>query len=571
MPRVFEDVSAQLERLEERLHSLEQRIAELENRQPRSPASTAVHPPSAAIADPAHQGFLGMDLSIGAVPVLGKAVVALAGAYLLRAIAESSVVAQFPMLIAAIVYAAAWMSWSARARRTSRFASAAYAITATLILCPLLWESTVRFQLLSSSAAAAVLVGFVMLSLALAWKHNLQVLPWMATLGSVATAWALLVKTHAIVPLTVALLAIALGTELAACLGQRFSLRVAVAVAVDSIVWLLVSVMTAPGGVPDAYQAANLTTVLALCIAILLVYGGSIGLRSFGLRKQITNFEIAQGVLVFLLSSWGALRTAKAIAAPGLGTSFLLLSAVTYWGAMARFAASDQIRNRRISAIFAPLLFGAGAMLLAPSPVQVVILCVASVGTVLWHVRTRNLSLAVHASAYLAAAAVISPLPDYLRDALARAVPGAPPWTVWTVFVSAALCYVLGSRLAGAVRSSRLLWLTPAVIASLAIASMGVVALRAPVAARFELNASHDSGIRTVVTCLLALGLGFAARRGRRLELGWIAYGVVGFSAVKLLFEDLRFGSAASLVVSLLFYGLVLILLPRVMRDRTNA
>lgn len=569
MPRVFEDVSAQLERLEERLHSLEQRIAELENRQPRSPANPARVP--AAALPPSSQGFLGIDLSMGVVPVLGKAVLALAGAYLLRAIAESSMVAQFPVLIAAIVYAAAWMAWSARARRTSRFASAAYAITATLILCPLLWESTVRFQLLSPSAAASVLVGFVMLSLGLARKHNLQVLPWMATLGSVATAWALLVKTHAIVPLTVALLAIALGTELAACLGQRFSLRVAVAVAVDSIVWLLVSVMTAPDGVPDAYQAANLTTVLALGIALLAIYGGSIALRSFGLRKQITNFEIAQGVLVFLLSSWGALRTARPFAAPALGASFLLFSAVCYWGALARFTAADQVRNRRISAVFAFLLFGTETILLAPSPVQVMVLCAASLGAVLAHMRTRNLSLAVHASAYLAAAAIVSPLPDYLRDALARTVPGPPPWTVWTVFAAAALSYILGSRLAGAVRWSRLLWLTPAVIASLAIASMGVVALRAPVAAHFELNASHDSGIRTVVTCLLALGLGFAARRGQRLELGWIAYGVVGFSAVKLLFEDLRFGSAASLVVSLLFYGLVLILLPRVMRARTNA
>jgi len=35
---------------------------------------------------------------------------------------------------------------------------------------------------------------------------------------------------------------------------------------------------------------------------------------------------------------------------------------------------------------------------------------------------------------------------------------------------------------------------------------------------------------------------------------------------VKLLLEDLRFGNAASLVVSLLFYGLILILLPRMMR-----
>jgi hypothetical protein len=35
--------------------------------------------------------------------------------------------------------------------------------------------------------------------------------------------------------------------------------------------------------------------------------------------------------------------------------------------------------------------------------------------------------------------------------------------------------------------------------------------------------------------------------------------------------EDLRFGNAASLVVSLLFYGLILILLPRVTKRREAA
>ena len=60
-----------------------------------------------------------------------------------------------------------------------------------------------------------------------------------------------------------------------------------------------------------------------------------------------------------------------------------------------------------------------------------------------------------------------------------------------------------------------------------------------------------------------ALGLGFVGSRWKRVELGWAAYTAVGFGALKLLFEDLRFGNAASLVISLLFYGLILILLPR--------
>ena len=50
----------------------------------------------------------------GAVPVLGKAVLGIAGAYLLRAIAESGPVPKLPVLIVAIAYAAVWMVWAVR-------------------------------------------------------------------------------------------------------------------------------------------------------------------------------------------------------------------------------------------------------------------------------------------------------------------------------------------------------------------------------------------------------------------------------------------------------------------------
>src|SRR6185437_15950683 len=218
------------------------------------------------------RGFLGVDLSAGVVPVLGKAILGIAGAYLLRAVAESGAIAQFPMLLAAMVYAAAWMGWAVRTHRSNHFASVVYGITATLILCPLLWESTMRFQLLSTRATASVVVAFVFLALGLAWRHNLQVLPWIATLASIVTAWALMIATHDLVPLTFALLAIALATEVAACLGHRLSLRFASAAAADSAIWLVIYVMTSPEGVPDAYQAVRPTVVVALCAALFFIY-----------------------------------------------------------------------------------------------------------------------------------------------------------------------------------------------------------------------------------------------------------------------------------------------------------
>jgi hypothetical protein len=46
---------------------------------------------------------------------------------------------------------------------------------------------------------AAVLVAFVVLALALAWRQSLQAIPWVATLAAVATALALMVATRDLV------------------------------------------------------------------------------------------------------------------------------------------------------------------------------------------------------------------------------------------------------------------------------------------------------------------------------------------------------------------------------------
>jgi hypothetical protein len=118
-------------------------------------------------------------------------------------------------------------------------------------------------------------------------------------------------------------------------------------------------------------------------------------------------------------------------------------------------------------------------------------------------------------------------------------------------------------------KKRRLLWVLPAVVVGFAAAALAVVAILWLTAGRIELSLSRLSVIRTVVNCALALALGYLASRWNRTELAWVAYTAVAFGTLKLLFEDLRFGNAASLVVSLLFYGLILILLPRLINRPT--
>jgi len=499
------------------------------------------------------------------VAVFGKAVLGIAGAYLLRAIAETGTISKLPVLMLAIVYAGMWLVWAVKTHAANHFASFTYAITAALILSPLLWESTVRFQVLSPVFTAAVLVGFVVLALALAWRENLQAIPWVATVAAVVTALALIIATHELVPFTAGLLVVALATEVVVCLGHRLSVRAVAAIAADFAVWLLVYLMTSPEGVPVEYRPTGASTITVLCLALLAIYGGSIGIRSFGLRHRLTIFEIAQGVVAFVLASFGTLRASPGFAS-ALGGFFLLAAAVCYWGALSRFTADEQNRNRRVCAWYAVALLLTGSLLLFSANLQVPFWCLAAVTAAFLYMRTGKLSLGVHVSLYLAAAAILSGLLNLAGNALAGTVPSSLDAGAWVVAVSAVLCYASEWRASNDQWKQRLLWIVPCMLVAGVAATLAVMVSVRLGSASGMLNASRLSVVRTVVICLVALILSFSGSRLRRAELLWVAYVAIAFGTLKLLFEDLRFGNAASLVASLLFYGLILILIPRLTR-----
>src|SRR4051794_1743042 len=101
---------------------------------------------AAAAQSPAFEGGTAAMLPSGTVAVLGRALLGIAGAYLLRALAESGSVATYIAVPVALVYAITWLIGATRVASPSSLATATYGITAALILSPMLWEATVRFR-----------------------------------------------------------------------------------------------------------------------------------------------------------------------------------------------------------------------------------------------------------------------------------------------------------------------------------------------------------------------------------------------------------------------------------------
>jgi hypothetical protein len=518
-------------------------------------------------------------VSPGVVPVIGKAVLAMAGAYLLRAVAESGAVPRRIMLVAGIAYAGAWLVWAARTEKRSHFASVIYALMVAAILAPLLWEGTVRFGDLSAGIAAVVLVGYATLSMGLEWEEKAGAIPWIAVVAAVATTAGLIVATHELSALTLGMLALALVAEVVSCWGRWPGIRVVAAVGTVFAVAVIGMVMTSGEGVPASYRAMSSGEIVWICVGIALVFGGSFVVRGFGLKMRWTVPEMVTVVVAVVLATWVSVRATEGGAGEFWGMVFLVMGGVCYWGALKRFSGEWRVPsggagilgkerqwNRRVSANFAAgLVLGGSWLLLAGNP-RVVLLSAAAVVAVLVFTRTGYLSLEIHGTFYLLAAGVGCGLFGYAGRVLAGTVPAWPEWSFWVVAAAGLASYLVGSRAPGKEWRARVLWVVPAAVVGFAVAAVIVAGLVS--VAGSELSASRLSMVRTAVTCVMALGLAYAGSHWRRAELGWLAYGAIGLGALKLVAEDLRFGNAGTLMVSLVFYGAILVLLPKVMRGK---
>ena len=214
----MDDLPDALERLTSRIDALERRVAALEH--PSASGQPAVPQPrrrgrcSAAATLPFAQAG-------GIFSVLGKAMLGIAGAYVLRAVAETSALPKLAVAAVAIAYAILWLVGARASNPANGWPATIYACTSAMILGPMLWELTLRFNVLTPSMTAGVLAGFVLAATGLAWKRDLAAVFWVANITVALAALALSVATHDLPPFIATLLVMALIAEIAAALDHE--------------------------------------------------------------------------------------------------------------------------------------------------------------------------------------------------------------------------------------------------------------------------------------------------------------------------------------------------------------
>jgi hypothetical protein len=558
------DLPDALMRLEARVETLEQRVYALEHpagAQSEITAQVASSPP-AAVTDDEHPAAL----TTGVFSVMGRAMLGIAGAYLLRAVAESSSLPKTAVAAAAIVYALGWLAWASRVKAGDWLVGTTYACTSALILAPMLWELTLRFKVLPATASAAVVCGFVLAASVLAWKRNFAPVLWVSNLTAVAIALSLAIASHQILPFIAVLLLMMLINEYAASRDRESGVRVLVALAADAAIWALFYIYSSPEGTRADYPPLSLAALLAPGLGLFFIFGLSLLYRTVLKRKTITVFETIETTIAFLLAAFSLIYFGPPASAVALGAFCVVLSGAGYAAAFVYFDNAHERRNYLVFACWSAALLLAGSLLCLPRGWQPVWLSFAAIAATFASSRLQRMALELHGMAYLLVAAWISGMLNEVFDTLAWTLPGAPGMSVCIVSVGAVLCYAAIRPCQEKGRIRQVLAIVFAALAIAALAALIVQGLAWLMALKVIPGAHHLAFIRTFTVCAAAIALAYSGAHWRRMELTRIGYAALALLAVKLVLEDLRHGHLAFIAGSIFLFAITLIVVPRVAR-----
>jgi hypothetical protein len=550
--------------LAELVERLEQRVANLEAMAHLGAQPAAMEQLEQAPAERAGPERPSLAAVLGLV---GRTCLVLAGAFLIRTFTESGSLPWLAGVALGLAYAAVWAVAADRAGTGGKSLSAAYhAVASALIAYPLLWEATTRFAALPPAAAAAILLALTALLMTVAWRHALEGVAWMTALATLGTGFALMAATSAI-PVFCALFLLFAGASLALAGRPRWrGFRWPAALAADGAILSMTILATSPGGSPELARNLPAPVVLALAMALVVVYLGSFIRRALVQPRSVRSFELVQTLAILPIGFGGALRVAQA---SGSGTRPLGLAALAI--GLGCYAAAFKFMHKQTegSSDFRFLTTLALLLVLASSPVLLpagwLALEFAFLGLISAALgrRFRRRSLLVHSACFLAAAALASGLLALVWRAFLAPEPAAPPWPA--LLVLAAL--VAGHGLLAARREPgpsplglRLPCFMMGALGLLGLAALAVLAAAPPAA---EPNPGTLAALRTAVLALAAVAAGALGRWVPSGDLGWLVNPLLLATAVKLLLQDVPQGRPLTLTLAFTCFGAALLVAPR--------
>ena len=547
----------------QRLDQLERRIARLElNGASDGPRPTTTVPAAPRTAYRAVTTAQFDAARIGSVfGSVAKAVLGLAGAYLLRAAAESGWLPHSAAIVAGFAYALTWIIAAGIVSNREKATSTIYALCSAVMLVGLVWENAAHSALLPPPLAALLILVYLCSGQLMGWVRDRGDVAVVSVASSVALSLVLFVTTHSLIPFNITLLCAAAVCELAASRGKWSGQRWMAALSADFA--LLITVWVSRSGtVPDGYAPFGQWSILACELAPVFIYLASIGYRTLAIQKVGSAFDIGQTFCAI-----GILTLGQGFMAP-LGRQRLLAGVSCFIFAKASYAASILMSRKRAErnslayGIFGLVLQITAILIVVPPFARVFALCILGIGTAWFGRRERYASLQWHAPIYLSVAALVSGLIDLSSQSLAPLlVPRADhlvPMVVTTA-ATAVACMLAGSgsvRFASLLSGALLLW---------SVLGLGAIAIKGTIGAL-----SIATSLRIGLFCVAAIGSVRWGTRGDRREWIWLGHLLMANGAWRILVEDLPSGTPVALALSLLFYGGALLIIARTLKRKNE-
>jgi len=562
-------------RILKRLDQVEQRILVLEGRVAK-PVYSAT-PPVASTKTAPKPPLVGPATTPWGelAPLLGRTLLVLGGAFLVRALTEGGTLPQRTGAALGLLYAGVWILAAHRAatRKTSTSANF-HGLAATLIGFPLLWETTVKFEFLSPALSHVALVVLTASALAVAAHRRLTYLAWMVTTGAAATALALAMGTHHLIPSVSFLLLLALGTLWLAYFRAWRSLAWVTALLVDVMIGLM-TIMVLVGDAERVHDLFAPAALVALQLALLVLYIGSFTAYALARQEEIRIFEILQGALALLVGLGGGMLVVRSagLGLVGLGVVALFLAGMSY---LTAFLVDRRFPGRRsfLFYTFLGLIFTLTALpSIARGTVLVIALSAAALFMAWLGGHWQRATLSLHGAFYMLGGAVTSGLLGLCwHTFVGTSFPATPiPPGDWVALASAigfcAIPVAAHGRTWG-----RFSGVPRIVILALAVTGIGgiLISLTHDMLPATETgpDAAVLAAYRTGILAAAAVGLAWMGRWRRIPEAEILVYPVLAAGGLKLILEDIPAGRPATLVASLMFFGGALILAPALTRRR---
>ena len=525
------------------------------------PAKTGGLNPAAPEEEPADEA----TSSSVDIALIGRTLIVLGGAYLLRAVTESNAIPTTAGVLLGLLYAASWSLLALRASVTP--GSAAHHTTATaLTALPLILEATSKFKVLHAWSAALALSVISALVFVVVWRRKLHGVAWTFAFLAIALSPALMDVTDSMVPFALYLTALGITTVWLGYVFEWRLLRWMVAAAVDVVLMVLCFLV-----VTNRLPSVSPARAIAVCCVGVAAYLATFAIRTLLRQRDVVVFEIAQTIalLCFVLGGAIWIAASRATLEIPLAIAMVVLGGASYAVSFAfiprRFATPA---NFVFYSSLALLLIVTGGALLTQGIANSILWSALALISGFLSMRYRKSSLALHSAVYLFSGFVGA---DLLRLGMLSLI-----WRVdsWLVPREGALLLLVASLIAAAIRpiermGSFELW-TTAKVMILAEVGWALAALFTSAAGARWLGANPDPAIVAVLrTAVLGALTGLTAWASRYPTLSpgrLLCTPLLVILALKLLWEDLRAGRPATLFVSFAIAGVVLILTSRFRR-----